>query len=258
MAAPECLRVPVDVGTGPAVVFLHGFAMRPWTYRRTAELLADRTRVVVPDLFDVRGPWRYGRVLDAFVRTLDALGLDAVTLVGHSFGGGIELGFAAARPERVVELVFSDTLAVSEEWGLADEALRHPLGLARLATVPAATSFVQTWLAHPRQMVDAAWWGFRSRRDGDIHHVAASGIPAHVLWANRDSILSRADGLQFAERLGATFTVATTADGGPVDHDWMFQQPELFVGHLEELGLRALGTVNRGGGRGGADQPGRR
>lgn len=234
------LRVPVDLGRGAPVVLLHGFAMRPDTYRRTAELLADRARVVIPDLFDVRGPWHYESVLGAFARTLERLDLGPVTLIGHSFGGGIELGFAAAEPQAVSELVFSDTLAVSEEWGLADEALRHPLRLARLATAPAASAFLHTWVTHPRQMVGAAWWGFRSRRDGDIGRVAGAGIPAHVMWANRDSILTRADGRQFAEALGATFTVASRPGGGPIDHDWMFQQPELFVAHLERLKLEAL------------------
>lgn len=222
------------------MVLLHGFAMRPATYRVTAGLLAAQARVVVPDLFDVRGPWRSQEVLDSFTRTLDELELERVTLIGHSFGGGIELGFAASFPERVAELVFSDTLAVSDEWGLADEALRHPLGLTRLATWPAMTAFAGTWARHPRQMMGAAWWGFRSRREGDMAAVAAAGIPAHVLWANRDSILSRADGQDFAARLGATFTVASRPGGGAIDHDWMFQDPALFVAHVETLGLKAL------------------
>jgi len=221
-------------------VLLHGFAMRPDIYRRTAELLARRARVLVPDLFDVPAPWRSADVVEALITTVDDMGLERVTLIGHSFGGGIELGFAAARPWQVADLVFSDTLAVSDEWGLADEALRHPLGLARLATWPATASFVQSWVRYPRQMVDAAWWGFRSRRDGDIADIAEAALPSHVLWANRDSILSRADGERFAELLGATFTVASAPDGKPIDHDWMFQDPELFVAHVERLGLWAL------------------
>jgi pimeloyl-ACP methyl ester carboxylesterase len=243
------LRVPIDVGHGAPIVVLHGFALRPATYRPLAELLAQRARVLVPDLFAVRGPWRYGRVLDAFTATLDHLGLDRVTMIGHSFGGGIELGFASHHPERVTELVFSDTLAVSQEWGLADEAARHPLGLLRLATAPAVAGFATSWLTHPRQLVDAAWWGFRSRRDADVARVAAAGIPAHVLWANRDSILTRSDGREFAERLRATFTVAAPDSGGPIDHDWMFQQPELFVADLDRLGLRALAPAGDDAGR---------
>jgi pimeloyl-ACP methyl ester carboxylesterase len=243
--APAPLPVPVDVGAGDPVAILHGYGMLPATYRRTAELLAGGgagrpCRVVVPNLFAVGGAWSFERVVHAFTLTLDELRVDRVTLVGHSFGGGIELGFAAAHPDRVVELVFSDTLAVSEEWGLADEALRHPVGLLRLATGPAALAFATQWVVHPRAMLSAAWWGFRSKRDGSIGAVAEAGIPAHVLWANRDSILPRADGERFAELLGATFTVATSPTRRYIDHDWMFGDPPLFVRHLRRLHLRIM------------------
>jgi pimeloyl-ACP methyl ester carboxylesterase len=234
------LEVPIDVGDGPTVVLLHGFAMRPATYRGLVDLLASRCRVIVPDLFAWRGQWRYESVVDAFAAALDRLGIENATLVGHSFGGGIELGFAARQPDRVTELVFSDTLADAREWGLSREALRHPTGILRLATPAATTAFAHSWATHPRQLVDAAWWAFRSRRDGERDAVAAAGIRAHVLWANRDSILDRADGIRFAGELHATFTVGSRADGRPIDHDWMFQQPTLFYAHLEKLHLVAL------------------
>jgi pimeloyl-ACP methyl ester carboxylesterase len=234
------LEVPIDIGDGAAVVVLHGFGMRPATYERLVRLLATRCRVVVPDLFALRGRWRYSEVLEAFVSTLDHLGLDRISLVGHSFGGGIELGFAALRPDRVVELVFSDTLAASREWRLAQEALRHPGRLIGLATPTASAAFVQNWITHPRQLVDAAWWAFTSGRECDSFVVARSGLPAHVLWANRDSILSREDGRQFAEELHASFTVASAPDGRNIDHDWMFQQPDVFFEHLQSLELTAL------------------
>ncbi len=221
-------------------MLLHGYGMRPFVYRHTAELMADRCRVLVPDLFDVRGRWDHGRVVGALAATLDEFGLGRVSVIGHSFGGGIELGFAARHPERVTELVFSDTLAVSEAWGLADEALRHPWGLLYLVTASATVAFASEWLAHPRQMAEAAWWGFRSTRDGPAEEVCEAGIPSHVLWASRDSILSRQDGEEFAKRLGATFTVARSPDGRPVDHDWMFQNPRLFVAHLLDLHLSAF------------------
>jgi pimeloyl-ACP methyl ester carboxylesterase len=234
------LEVPIDIGTGPAVVLLHGYAMRPDTYRPLADLLASRCRVIIPDLFAWRGPWRYPAVLDAFIAALDHLGVEKVTLIGHSFGGGIELGFAARCTDRVVELVFSDTLAVSHEWGLADEALRHPAGLVRLATPAAVAAFGYSWITHPRQLVAAGWWGFTSNRDGEGEACAKAGLVSHVLWANRDSILSRRDGEKFADQLNASFTVASPPDGRPIDHDWMFQDPELFFSHLEELKLEAL------------------
>ncbi len=214
--------------------------MGPATYRQTAELLSTKARVVVPDLFAVRGSWRYGHILDAFVATLDRLGLERVTLIGHSFGGGLELGFAAAFPSRVVELVFSDTLAVSREWRLADEAMSHPLGLLRLATPLAATAFARSCIKHPRQLAGASWWAFVTGRGVDIEAVAAAGLKSHVLWANRDTILSRQDGQEFARQLGASFTVAESGTGAAIDHDWMFEQPDLFVDHLHQLGLEVF------------------
>jgi len=244
----KALEVPIDIGTGPPVVVLHGYAMQPATYRGLAELLAPRCRVVIPDLFAVRGRWSYLEVLDAFTATLDSLGLERVTLLGHSFGGGIQLGFASRAPSRVVELVFSDTLAVSREWGLADEALRHPVRLLRLATPQAASAFARSWVEHPRQLLDAGWWGFTSGRDGASEAVARAGLVSHVLWANRDSILLRSDGERFAEVLDASFTVAAAPDGRSIDHDWMFQEPELFFSHLEDLKLVALAPVSGRGG----------
>ncbi len=239
----DVLQVPVDTGTGAPVVVMHGYAMRPATYGRLAESLAGRCRVVIPDLFAVRGRWSYERVLGALTSTLDRVGLERVSMLGHSFGGGIQLGFASRFPERVVDLVFSDTLGVSREWGLADEALRHPVRLLRLATPSAASAFVRSWVTHPRQLAEAGWWGFTSGRNDDAEKVADARLPAHVLWANRDSVLSRRDGEEFARALAATFTVASASDGRPIDHDWMFQQPELFVDHLDRLGLAALGRA---------------
>ena len=234
------LRVPVDVGAGPPVVMLPGFALSPAVYRATATLLAEHCRVIVPDLYRVDTAWRYDEILQRFGATLDQLELDRVTIIGHSFAGCVELGFAARHPERIVELVFVDTLAVSREVPLAQEALRHPARLLWLATPRAAGSFATTVLTHPRQIVEAAWFGFTSGRTADAERVAAAGLPAHVLWASRDSLLRREDGRAFARELHASFTVVEAPDGKPVDHDWMYRHPKLFVRYVERLGLAAL------------------
>ena len=163
-----------------------------------------------------------------------------MSLLGHSFGGGIGLAFTSLFPDRVVEVVFSDSLAASREWRLATEVLRHPVRLLRLATPTAASAFARTAVEHPRQLTDAAWWGFTSGRQTDAGTVDRARIPAHVLWANRDSILSRSDGERFAQELGASFTVAWAPDGRAMDHDWMFEQPDVFFDHLQDLGLKVL------------------
>jgi pimeloyl-ACP methyl ester carboxylesterase len=236
------LATPVDLGSGPPVVILPGYAMSPGTYGDTAKLLADRCRVVVPDIYGVSGRWRYREVVGRFSATLDELGWDRATLVAHSFGGGIQLGFAAAQPERVVEAVFVDTLAVAREWLLAREAMAHPVNLLRMGTKKAATAFIHNFATHPLQLMEAAWWGFTSARQSEIEQVSAAGVKSHVLWASRDSLLERRDGEAFAEQLSATFTVAE-GSGRPVDHDWMYRHPQLFIDHLEKLGLAALSAT---------------
>ena len=123
---------------------------------------------------------------------------------------------------------------------LAREAV-HPFGVLRMATAPAVSSFSRSWATHPLQLGAAALWAFSSDRVPEIETCAAVGLPCHVLWAERDTILSRKDGREFARRLHATFTVAKRPPGyRPIDHDWMFDDPELFAAHLEQLGLHVL------------------
>ena len=175
--SPDTLRTLI-VGDGPPVVILHGYGLSPFTYRGLAELLAWRTRVAVPAIFALHGRWSYERALTALVATLDRLGMERVTLIGHSFGGGLELGLAARHPERVVELVFADTLGMSREWVLAEEAVR-PMTLFRLATPTAALDFTRSWVSHPMQMVRAAWWGFVSDRRQEVATIA---LQTHWQW----------------------------------------------------------------------------
>jgi pimeloyl-ACP methyl ester carboxylesterase len=233
----------LSVGEGPTLFLLHGFAMQPRTYLPLANLLKDRVRVVIPSLFSRREPWNSGRTVEELVATMDELGLARVSMLGHSFGGGLELALALRCPERVVECVFSDTLGVREHFALAKEAMtNNPFGFLRLATRPAVTAFFESFLTHPIRLSEAAWWGFTSDRGMQIDEVEMARIPCHVLWAESDTLLARSDGEEFARQLHASFTVAMRPPGyGPIDHDWMFDDPELFVWNLEQLGLRVLG-----------------
>jgi len=229
----------LDFGSGEPVMILHGYGLLPRTYEATARLLAKHCRVVVPSLFDSHARWDPDRVLDGLLATIDELGLERVTMIGHSFGGALELEFAARNLDRTTEVVFVDTLAMSREWTLAREAL-HPVNLARMASPRAAVDFITSVMTHPAELVGAAWWGFTSDRRAEIQVVASAGIRSHVLWADRDGLLSREDGEAFARELHASFTVVHCPKMGPIDHDWMFRNPSLFVSAVRKLHLEAL------------------
>src|SRR5437763_16497760 len=106
----DTLPLPICVGTGPVVARLPGFGLPPATYATTASSVADAAgaRVVVPDLYRLSGRWRYAQVVDHLAATFDDLGVDQLTIIGHSFSGGIELCYGVQHPERILDLVFVD------------------------------------------------------------------------------------------------------------------------------------------------------
>jgi 2-hydroxymuconate-semialdehyde hydrolase len=85
-----------DLGEGPAVLLLHGFPTNANLWRREAWLLAQRMRVIVPDLLgygmserpsetDLSETAQVGYVAEL----LTGLGIDELAVVGHDIGGGI-------------------------------------------------------------------------------------------------------------------------------------------------------------------------
>jgi len=92
-----CELGPADRGAsaGPPLVLLHGIGDSYLTWSRVAGVLARRRRVILADLpghgLSSRPDASYALAWHAEVMGawLDALGLDEVDLVGHSFGGGV-------------------------------------------------------------------------------------------------------------------------------------------------------------------------
>ncbi len=239
----------MTVGEGKPVLFLHGYAMTPPVYKAMATVLSERAgvSVVMPWLFALPQRWSPEGVLGDLTAIVDGLGTGPISIMGHSFSGALELELATRRPDRVAELVFADTLGVAREWKLAGEFGRHPTGIVRMATVPAVAAFTWSALRHPAQLARAGWWGFVSDRQTQIDAVHARGVPCHVLWADRDALLARSDGEEFAAELGATFTLARSAQADRVDHDWVFRHPSLFVDRLSELNLAMFQPVPAAG-----------
>jgi 2-hydroxymuconate-semialdehyde hydrolase len=104
-----------DVGEGPVLLMLHGSGpgVSAWSnWRGVIPELAGQFRVIAPDLLGfgrTLPPQGYVHSMDAWTRHLwgfiDALGLARFSVVGNSFGGGLGLRLALARPESVARLV---------------------------------------------------------------------------------------------------------------------------------------------------------
>lgn len=108
----------VDEGTGPVILMLHGNPTYSFLYRKIIGGLRDRFRCVALDYpgfglstaapgYDFR-PETHSRVVEDFV---DALRLEALTIMVQDWGGPIGLGLAGRRPELMRALVLGNTWA---------------------------------------------------------------------------------------------------------------------------------------------------
>lgn len=122
----------VDVGKGPAVVLLHGFASSLDTWHGIIPVLSKTHRVIALDLkgfgWTGRPPGDYSPRAQAKL-VFDLLSqrkVDHVAVVAHSWGCSVALAMALAHPERVTRLalydawVYEEQLPSTFQWARAD------------------------------------------------------------------------------------------------------------------------------------------
>ncbi|MBN1909586.1 MAG: alpha/beta fold hydrolase [Pirellulales bacterium] len=114
----------VDQGTGPVVLLVHGFPLDHTMWRSQIDALAERCRVLAPDL---RGFGRSGPVdeqttvigmdpfADDLAGLLDEAGVrEPIVLCGLSMGGYIALAFLRRHAARLGGLILCDTRATAD------------------------------------------------------------------------------------------------------------------------------------------------
>ncbi len=109
------LHVADSGGSGPPVLLLHGWPQHWWTWHEVISLLAPDFRVLALDLRGfgwseaTKRGYRKDELAEDVVGVLDALGLDAVNLVGHDWGGVIGFIVCVEHPDRVLRYVPMNT-----------------------------------------------------------------------------------------------------------------------------------------------------
>ena len=217
-------------GDGPPVVFLHGFLSTAGVWDPVFDRLEQDFRCVAVDLPGFgrsakgaavpAGVW--GRV-EWLRALLDALQLDAVTLVGASMGGQTALAFASRYPARVRNLVLIAPFAREPDPYPARDAWTWPL----VVWLFERSMFSRKWLAWrqrqqmtrphrlPRGRIDDLFRqtqtpGFlEGIRDGyiqppvdDLRELLAEvRAPVLVLWGAGDRTLSVELGREVAARV---------------------------------------------------------
>jgi pimeloyl-ACP methyl ester carboxylesterase len=251
-----------EVGRGDPLVLLHGIATdrRIWTL--VAPELAQRWRVVTPDLpgfgesVPVGEDFVLDEVADRIVRGLAGRGIRGpFDLVGHSLGGGVAIALAGAHPRLIRRLVLvapaglrpfplpvSNLLAAG-----ADAVLAARRGAAQLTDVwwgrrlllaLTAADGAELPASMARQMVEASASARRTApalatiTSADLRPtLAALELPTGVIWgeADRTVPIRALDDITAAR---PDVVVARVADAGHVP---MIERPEAFVTALEHV-----------------------
>ncbi len=125
----------VDVGDGPAILFIHGIPTSAVLWRRVIAAVGPGYRCIAADLLgfgDSDGPPGADLSLEAQARyqvaLLDALGVSSATVVGHDVGGGVAQILAIRHGDRVARLVLTNCIAY-DNWPVA--AVKPMLFLAK-------------------------------------------------------------------------------------------------------------------------------
>lgn len=137
-----------EEGAGEPVLLVHGLPTNGLLWKEVAPALAERARVIVPDLLGFGASDRPAGLpvsLDAhagyLLRVLDSLGVGRATVVGHDIGGGVAQILAVRHPERVAGLGLIDCVAYDNwpVWEMRAIRLTAPL-FAHLPAGPTAAA----------------------------------------------------------------------------------------------------------------------
>lgn len=206
-----------DKGVGPAVLFLHGFALslQMWDGQ---EALADRFRIV---RFDARGHGgsdvgdamlTMDRIADDAANLIEQLRLGPVILAGCSMGGYAALAFARKHPALLRGLVLVDTRAGADtpegrkgRGDLAAKVMKEGAQPALDAFLPRIVGdttkktradviarLKDMILATPPRGISDALHGMAARGDS-TNFLREIGVPTLVICGEEDVITPRAE-----------------------------------------------------------------
>ena len=105
--------------SGKTILFLHGWGLSTAPYRDCLNALAQKYRVIAPDLPGFgQSPcslslYSYQTYANCIFQLVQQLSLKHFHLMGHSFGGGVALALAATIPQQVKSAIAINSTGIS-------------------------------------------------------------------------------------------------------------------------------------------------
>ncbi len=126
-------------GSGPALLLIHGIGDNSVAWEPIHSRLARRFTVIAPDLLGhgqsdkPRADYSVAAYANGMRDLLSVLGIDQVTVIGHSLGGGVAMQFAYQFPQLVERMVLVGAGGVTKDVNLALRLAALPGGGEALA-----------------------------------------------------------------------------------------------------------------------------
>lgn len=201
----------------PVLVCVHGNPTWSFYWRRLAQALAGRMRVIVPDHigcglsdkptsgFD----YRLASHTDNLRRLLDHLEVERASFAVHDWGGAIGFGLCAREPERAERLLVTNTAAFPSPRIPTSIASGRIPGFGALA-IRGLNLFarVATWRATAKGLSEEVKAGLLFPYDSWDHRIAVHRFvqdipmsPAHPSWSTLEETARRLDALVEHEML---------------------------------------------------------
>jgi pimeloyl-ACP methyl ester carboxylesterase len=262
-------RAFVKTGQGPALLLLHGLGCDHTTWLPVIAALSRRYTVIAPDLLGhgrsakPRADYSVGGYANGMRDLLTVLGVDKVTVVGHSFGGGVAMQFAYQFPERTERMVLVAPGGLGPEVTPAIRAVTLPgfhqvMGVVTLPGVRHVTkaglrALATTGLSRTRDLDEVAeivdsFKDPRARKA--IRHVVSAvvdwrgqivtmvdrayltqAMPMCVIWGTEDTVIPVKHAAVAAE-FAPSATVEVIPNAGHFPHK---DHPQRFVRILDEF-----------------------
>jgi pimeloyl-ACP methyl ester carboxylesterase len=225
-------------GNDETVLLIHGLAGSSKTWDAVIPDLAERYDVIAPDLLGhgesakPRGDYSLGAFASGLRDFLAMMEIDSVTIVGHSFGGGVAMQLAYQFPHLV------DRLVLVGSGGLGREVST----LLRLLSLPGAEYLMP--LVMPKPVIERAtelgrflgrrnvrsaklgefWRGYASLAGAENRHAfvktmrgviepggqtvnasdrlyLAARVPVMIVWGDQDGVIPVAHGIAAHEAI---------------------------------------------------------
>jgi pimeloyl-ACP methyl ester carboxylesterase len=254
-----------EAGTGPPVLFLHGWGLDHKVYKRSlSRLVAAGLHVVAPalpgfggtaalpeDSTDFAG---YAKWAGDFLR---AVGIcEPALVIGHSFGGGVAIKLAHDDPDQVRALVLINSVGGSAwtgrgptlrsmaqrplwDWGLHLPADLLPIRQGRRVLPVIVGEALPNLLRDPRTFWKAATLARKADLTAELNELRLRDLPVVVLWGQSDQLITRDSFEDMCMTLGNPEVITV-----PGSHSWLIADPVAFG----EIMTNVIDIVGMGGG----------